>query len=200
MKTPIPGDPRELQRALNHPQRRIAVSIHDAVTQRAVIGTYSHRAVEAFTLVNQRAKLFLNPKQFLGVLLFGVFVRSKFLGVGVIPRIDSDHLHPFHRLQCRVGFEMDIRHHRHIGTTLSNARNNLLEIGGVPFGLGCDSNDLATNLYQGHRLLDARFGVQRAAGKHGLAHHRIIAPHHHTTLFGITDHHRPGRTPLIAIR
>ena len=49
-------------------------------------------------------------------------------------------------------------------------------------------------------VLDARFSVQRAAGKHGLAHHRIIAPHHHTTLFGITDHHRPGRTPLIAIR
>ena len=200
MKTPIPGDPRELQCALNHPQRRIAVSIHDPITKRPVIGADPHRPFKTFALVYQWTKRFLNPSQFLSVLGIGVFVRGEFLRVSIIPRIDPNHLDPFHSLHCRSGLEMNIRNHWHIGTTLANTRNNLLEIGGITFGLGRNPNDLTPYFHQRHRLINASFSVQRVASEHGLTHHWVIAAHHHAAIFRITNHHGPGRTPVIAIR
>ena len=200
MEVAIARDAGELQSALHHAQRRVAVAVHYAVAERTVVGADTQCSVARFALLDERRELGLDASQLVGVLLVGVFADIEFFGVGVVAGVDAHHLAPFHRLECGVRFEVNVGDHRHIRAARADAGDDRLEIGGVAFGLRGDADNLATGLDQGHRLLDARIGVERAAGDHRLANDRLAAADDDASVFGVADDHRARVPARMAIR
>ena len=113
VETVLAADAGEFQRALDHAERRVAVAIHDAVGKRAVVRADAQAAVQPFGFKHERREFLFDPLQFSGVLLIGVFLGGKFLGIGVIARIHPHDLDPFHRFHRRFGLEMDVGDNRH---------------------------------------------------------------------------------------
>ena len=104
----------KLKRALHHAQRRVAVAVHDAVAERAVVGADTQCAVARFAFLDERRELGLDASQLVGVLLVGVFADIEFFGVGVVAGVDAHHLAPFHRFKSGVRLEVNVGDHRHI--------------------------------------------------------------------------------------
>ena len=119
-------DMREFQRALDHAERRVAETIHDAVTQRTVIRADADATLEFLRLDDERRKLFFDAREFGGVLLVVVFLDGKFLGVGVVAGIHADDFHPLHRFHGGFRLEMNVRDNRHIAALLAQFGNDVL--------------------------------------------------------------------------
>ena len=196
----IARDAGELQSALHHAQRRVAVAVHDAVAERAVVGADTQRAIARFALVDEWRELGLNTLQLACVLFVGVFADVEFFGVGIVAGVDAHHLAPLHRLECGVRLKMNVGHDRHVRAARADAGDDRLEIGGVAFGLRGDADNLATHINQRHGLLNACIRVERAASEHGLLHDGLAPAHDHSAVFWITYDHWPRFPPLIAIR
>ena len=75
----IARDPRELERALHHPKRRVTVAIQDAIAERAVIGADAHCDAALFAELHQRPEPGTNAAQLRGILLIRVFTDDEFL-------------------------------------------------------------------------------------------------------------------------
>ena len=126
MEVAVARDAGKLQRALHHAQRRVAVAVHDAVAQRAVIGADAQGAVARFALIDQWRELLLDPGQLGGILLVGVFADIELFRVGIVAGIDTHHLAPLHSLHRGVRLEVDVRHHWHVRAAVADAGDDVL--------------------------------------------------------------------------
>ena len=104
----------KLKRTLHHPQWRVAVAVHDAVAERAVVGADTQCAVACFRLLDERRKFLFDAVEFRGIFVVGVFADVEFFGVGVVAGIHANHLAPFHRFKSGVRLEVNVGDHRHI--------------------------------------------------------------------------------------
>ena len=128
-----------------------------------------------FASMHERREFFLDALQFGGVLLVGVFLGGKFLGVGVIAGIDAHDFHPFHRFHRGFGLEMDVGDNRHVAAVLAQFGDDVLQIRRVLHRRRGDADELAADGDQFERLLHAQRGVHRVAGEHGLLHDGMVA-------------------------
>ena len=140
----------KLKRTLHHAQWRVAVAVHDAVAERAVVGADTQCSVARFALLDKRPKFLFDAVKFRGILVVRVFADVEFFGVSVVAGVDSNHLAPLHRLECGIRLEMNVGDHRHIRAERTDAGNDRLEVGGVALGLRGDAYDLAAGIDQGH--------------------------------------------------
>ena len=68
---------------------------------------------EAFALEHQRREGLPHALHFSAVGLVRVFLDRKLLLIGIVARIDTNLLDPFHRFHGRFRFEMNVRDDRH---------------------------------------------------------------------------------------
>ena len=181
MKSVVAGDAGELQGALDHAERRVAVAVHDAVAERAVVGADADRDATFFTEEDQRREGFADALQLGGVLLVGVLLDGELLGVREVARIDADFFHPARGFHGGVGFEVDVGHEGHVATGFEQAALDVLQVGSVLDRRGGDADNLGTDVCQVERLLDAGRSIHGVAGDHGLHPDRIAAADAHLT-------------------
>ena len=177
-------DPGEFERALHHPERRVAVAVHDPVGKRTVIRADAHGAPVLLAKLDQRREPLADPLQLRRVLLVRVFENLELLRVGVIAGIDPDLLHPFRGFHGRLRLEMDVGHDRHLAAALAQPGDDVLQIRRVFHRRRGDPHDLAAGFSQLECLRDRRLGVHRVARDHRLDADRVrpadadLADHH----------------------
>ena len=71
----LAGDAHELERRLDHARRRIAVAVHDAVGQGAVIGADAHGDAAVLALEHQRREALFDAIDLRGVVLVRILAR-----------------------------------------------------------------------------------------------------------------------------
>ena len=153
VKVVFAADAGKFQRALDHAERCVAVTVHDAVAQRTVVGADPQATLESLGLDDKGGEFFLDPSQFGGVLFVVVFLDGKFLGIGIVAGIHADDFHPLHGFHGGFGLEMDVRDNRHLATLPAQLGNDVLQIRRVLHG-GCgDANELAAHGDEFQRLL-----------------------------------------------
>src|SRR4029450_6462571 len=81
---------QELERALDHAGRRVAVAVQDAVRERAVIGPDPERAPELAAAAYERPEALGHALELLAVLGVAVLAHLEALLVGVVARGDAD--------------------------------------------------------------------------------------------------------------
>ena len=163
------GDAEELEGALDHAERRVAVAVHDAIAERAVIGADAHRAAELFAADHERGKRIVEAGEFGVVVGVGVFADGEFFLVGVVAGIDADFfdvLDGFHR---GAREEMDVGDDRDVGEAGGGelGADVAQAAGGGDVGRG-DADDLAADLGEGDGLLDGGGDVLGVARRHRL--------------------------------
>ncbi len=186
MELEIPRNSGELQSALDHSKRRIAVPIHDPVTQRTVIRPDPQTDAAFLRQPNQRGETFTDPVQFGAILFVVVLFYGEFLGIGVVPRVNPNFLDPESRFHRCFRFEMDIRDDRNIATSLKQSSFDILKILRVLHRRCGDSNNFATDVRQFHRLADAGLGVHRVTSDHRLHPDRMMSSDPHFADFDFT--------------
>ena len=82
----IARDAGELERALDHAERRVAVAIHDAIAERAVVRADAHGDPALLAQPNEWRKSLPDSLQLGRILFVGVFDDLELLRVGVIAR------------------------------------------------------------------------------------------------------------------
>ena len=107
------ADVEELERALDHAARRVAVAVQDAVGERAVVGADAQRAAELVAAPHERAEALGGALHLLGVLGVAVLAHLELLLVGVVARVDPDLLDVLGRDQRRARREVDVGDQRH---------------------------------------------------------------------------------------
>ena len=182
------------------PQRRVAVAIHDAVAQRAVVGADAQAAFQADAFQHERREFFLNALQLGGVLLVRVFLGRKFFRVGVVAGIDAHDFNPLHRFHRGFGLEMDVRHNRHETAAFMQFGDDVLQIRRVLHRRRGDADELAADGDEIERLLHAFGGVHRVAGEHGLLHDGMAAADDDPAARRIADDDFAGLSPVIKKR
>ena len=188
----ITGNAGEFKRTFHHAERRVAVTIHDAIRERSVVGADAHHPTTILAKLHQRRKFLANAFEFLLVLRIGVLADFELLLVGVISRIHADFLHPLGGFERGIGLEMNISHQRHFAAGGADFAGDVLEVGGVDPCLGGDPHDLAAGLGECEHLSDAGGRVAGVGGDHRLHADRIQA-----TEADISDHHLAGQTALV---
>jgi len=105
----VPGDPGELEGALDHAERRVAVAVHDPVAEGAVVCSDAHRDAELFAQMSRAARtpsrIRSSSSAYCGV---GVFADGELLFVSVVAGIDADFFDPLRGFERGVGFEMNV--------------------------------------------------------------------------------------------
>ena len=187
MEVVLATDAGELQRALHHAKRRVAVTVHDAVAERAVVRADAHGAFQLDGFQHQRRELFLDAPQLFSVLRVGVFFDREFLRVRIVAGIHADDFHPLHRFHRCFRFEMDVRDDRNIAAALAKFGDDVLQVRRVLHRRCCDADELATDGDEFKRLFHAGRRVHRVAGDHGLRHDRMIPADDDASARGIAD-------------
>ena len=162
----LPPDPRKLQRALHHPQRRVAVAVHDAVRQRSMIRPDPHGPPQFLAAIHQRHKLRADPLQLLLVIRIAVLPHLELLLVHEVPRIHPHLLHPLRRLHRRIRLEVNVRHQRHLAARPPHPIADVLQVLRILHRLRRDPHDFAPRLRQQQHLLHTGLRVPRVRGDH----------------------------------
>ena len=149
-----------------------------------MVRTDAHRPAEVLTKRHQRRELLADAFEFLGVLTVAVFADLEFFLIHVVARIDPDFFHPLRGFERGVGFEMDVRHHRHLAARRAHLAGDVFQVRGVNFRLRGDPHDFATGLRQTQHLRDAGRGIACVGSDHRLHADRVVAAdpdisHHH---------------------
>ncbi len=166
----------ELQRALDHAQRRVSVAVHDALGERAVVGADAQGSAQLFATADQRRNGFVQALELPCVLGIRVLMCARVFLVGVVARIDADFLNVFDRLHRGLRHEMNVGDERDVGKTGGGELGADLSqsLGGGDVGGGY-ADDFATDLGEGDGLADRRRDIQRVAGGHRLHPDRVGA-------------------------
>ena len=173
MKILIARDPQKLHRTLDHADGGIAVSAHDSITQRAMIGTDAHSRPVFFANADQRGEAFADAIDLLGVFGIGVFELFKFFLVDVITRI---HAHFLDDAGCDlggIGRKMNVGYKRCVVPALAEFILDVLEIFCLFFGWSSNTYEFGTRLNAANGLLHRCEGIHRIGGGHGLHANRI---------------------------
>ena len=173
----VTGDAGEFKGAFHHAERGVAVAVHDAVRQRAMVGADPHGAAEILAQQDQRGELLADALEFLVVLGIAVFADGELFLIGVIAGVDADFFDPFGGFEGGVGFEMDVGDERDVAAGGTDFAGDVLEIGGVGLGLGGDADDFAADLRQAQDFGDASRGVAGVGGDHRLHADRVRGAH-----------------------
>lgn len=189
-----PGDAGKLQCALHHAVWCIAMAVHDAVAERAMIRADAHGSVQRFALLHEGHELLLHVGDFLGVFGVGVFLHRELLFVGIVAGIDAHFFHPLHGLHGGVGFKMDVGDERDITARRADAIADVLEVLGDHSCLGRDTDDLTADGGEFESFFDAGFCITRVAGEHRLHTDGIPAAD-----ADIADHADAGFAALVMI-
>src|SRR5262245_13863143 len=83
----------EFERTFDHPERSVAVTVHDAIGERTVIRPDPHCDSSLPAQPNEWSKAFPDPFQLRCILFIGVFDDLEFFRIRVIPGIDSYFFH-----------------------------------------------------------------------------------------------------------
>jgi hypothetical protein len=163
------GDAEELEGALDHTERRVAVAVHDAVAQRAVIGADAEGAAEGFGAEDERSERVVEALEFDVVVGIRVLADGEFLFVGVVARIDADFFHVLDGLHRGGGEEMDVGDERNVakaggGKLLADGFEALR---GGDVGRG-DADDFTAHFCESDGLFDGGGDVLRVARGHRL--------------------------------
>src|SRR5437868_3738149 len=161
-----------------------------------MIGADAHRAPEFFAEQNERCEFLLDSLQLGGVGVVGVFLDCEFFGIGVIARIDADLFDPFGGFEGGFGFEMNVGDDGDEAIAAAKIADNILEVRGVLYGRGGDSDDLAADSDKVERLLDAGRGIHRVAGEHRLRDDGMRAADDDAAVRWITDDDLARQAPL----
>ena len=151
---------------LDHAQRRVTVTIHDAIAERAVVGPDAHGAAKVLAQYHQRREAFLDAREFRGILLVSVFLDDEFLGIGVVPRIDTHFLDPLGSFHRRFGFEMDVRDDRNMAIAPAQFGHDILQVCRVLDRRRGNAHEFATDVHQIERLLHTGSRVHRVTREH----------------------------------
>ena len=189
-------DTREFQRALDHPKRRIAESIHDSVAERSVVGSDTHRAAKFLANFDKWRGALLDPAQLRCVLLVAVFLDGELLRVRVVARIDPHLLDPLRRFQRSIRFEMNICDNRDHAPARAQFCNNILQIRGVLDGRRRDAHQLTAHLDQLERLLHAQRRIHRVAREHRLDDNRMVTANDYPASRRVAHNHFATFAPL----
>ena len=119
MEIVLAADAGEFEGAFHHAQRRVAVAVHDAVAEGAVVGADAQAALEPDGFEHEGREFFLDAPQFGGVLVVVVFLDGEFFGIGVIAGVHAHHFHPFDGFHGGFGLEMDVGHDGHEAALLA---------------------------------------------------------------------------------
>ncbi len=168
-------DAGKLQRALDHAERRVAVAVHDAIAERAVVRADAHGDAARLAQLDQRGEALPDSLELRQILLVAVFTHRELFRVGVVAGIDAHFFHPPSRLHRRVGLEVNVRDERHAATALEQASLDVLQIPRVLHRRRGDAHDLAADRGQLERLCDGCLRVHRVACDHRLDANRIEA-------------------------
>ena len=125
----IARDSGELERAFDHPKRRVAVAVHDAIGERAVVRADPHGDPALPAEPDERREALPDPVQLRRVLLVCVFDDLELFRVGVISGVDPNFFHPFRRFQGGFRFEMDIGYDRHAASALAQTADDVFQVG-----------------------------------------------------------------------
>ena len=192
MVVEIAGDAGEFESAFHHAQRRIAITIHDAITERSVIGPDANGDASGLAKRDEWGEPFANPFEFCRVLGIRILNDFELFRVRVIAGIDPDFFDPSGGFKGRLRLEMDVGNDRNRTTDRPQTSDNLLEISGVFNCGGSDADDLATDRDEFQRLGDGSRGVHRIASNHRLHADGVIAPNADSTDGNLAGHSAGG--------
>ena len=195
MKIQLAGDVGKLESTLHHSQRSVPESVHDAITQRTVIGAYPNHSLEFLAQLHQRSEFGFDAFKLFPILFIGIFPDLELLGIRIIAGIDSNHLHPFGCLHGCLGFEMNVSNQWHVAALVPESLGDVFQIGGMPYRLGRDADQLTACLSEIQSLLHAGLGIQCITGDHALIHDGVV-PTELQLSPGILNEDLPSRTTL----
>ena len=175
------GDADELERRLDHARRGVAVAVHDAVGQRAVIGANPHCDALLLALEHQGCEALLDALDLGGVVLVRVFADAKELLVGEVARVDAHFLDVLGSFHGRGWAEMDVGYERRLYAHTAQPAFDLADRFGVGHGRRGDAHDLTAGVHQAQRLGQRRLDVLRARGSHGLNANGLVTAHGDST-------------------
>ena len=188
----LAGDAGELERALDHAERGVAVAVHDPVRERTVVGADAHGAAAVLAEADERDELVADAFELRRVLAVRIFADLEFFLIDEIARVDADFFHPFGGFESGVRFEMDVCDERHVAAGGADFAGDVFEVGGVEFRLGGDADDFAPRVRQGEHLGDAGVGVAGVRGDHRLQADGVSAAH-----ADVADLHLAGEAALV---
>ncbi len=142
----VAGDACEFEGAFAHAEGGIAVAVHDAVGEGAVVGSDAHGAVEIFAEEDEGCEFLADAVEFLFVLGVCVFADFEFFLIGVVAGVDANFFDPFGGFEGGVGFEVDVGDEGCFAACGADFAGNVFEVGGVDFGLCGDADDFAAGV------------------------------------------------------
>ena len=184
---------QELHHALHHSGRRVAVTAHDAVAERAVIHAKAHRRAMFAAQSNERHQGVANLRQFGNVFLVGereFLERASY--IDKITRIDTHLVGSDSRSKGSARIEMNVSHQRQLVALGDELTANHTNVIGLTHTLSGEAHKVGTGIGNAAALSHAALGVHGAGGGHRLHTHRIVGAHHQ-----VLDAHRCGFATFI---
>lgn len=189
----IASDAGKLEGAFAHAEGGVAIAVHDAIRERAVVRTDAHGAAEILAECHQWNELVADFFQLGFVLVVGVFADFEFLLIDVVAGIDADFFDPLGGFHGGIRFEMDVGNEGNVASGGADFSGDVFEIGGVDLGLCGDADDFATGLCKRQDFRDTGRGVAGVRGDHRL-HADGVFPADPD----ISDHDFTGFPPRVA--
>ncbi len=171
----VASDASELEGAFDHTFWGIAVAVHDAIGEGAVVGADAEGDAAFFALADEGDESFADAVEFECVFGVGVFADVELFLIGVVTGVDADFFDPFCGFCGGFGLEVDIGDEGHGDAEVTEAGGDVLEVCGVFDGWSGDANDFAACVDEVACLLDAGLGVHGVAGEHGLDADGVIS-------------------------
>ena len=170
-------DTQELHAALHDARRRIAVTRHDTVRERAVI----HADADSRSVLpadsQKAAETLIQSLQLLPVLLIRIFQMLELTGrIHIVARIDAHLLHDGGSHIRHIGIEVDIGTQGHITIAASHqSRLDVTQVLRLACSLRGKPNQVGPRINNTDTLFNAALGIHRAAGGHTLHGHPVLA-------------------------
>jgi len=169
----------ELERALHHAAGRVAVAVHDAVRERAVVRADTQGAAELLQPPHEGTEALRHTFELLGVLSVRVLPNLELLLVGVVARVDPHLLDVLGSRHGRTGREVDVGHERHANAPALELGANRPQILGVLRRGRGDPDDLAAGFYEPLGLVGGARSVEGIRRRHRLDADRVVAAKSH---------------------
>ena len=176
------ADAQEFHARLHHTLRRIAITRHDAVAQRAVVYTDADGGVVLLTDLQEGDEALANLFNLSGILLVRIFQMLE--GTGCIHVVAGIDAHLFSVEGSHIGhtrIEVDIGYQGHHTALTAQRGIDVLQVLGLAHTLRGEAYILASGLDNAERLLHTGLGIHGDRIGHTLQTNRVIAPKQSST-------------------